>query len=189
MIYTLDDASWIEQGFLPPEMTWDFEKLWSLHPEEFGQVRYFDKTVKTPRWQQSYCKPYYFSGMMHDALPLPEEFKPFLDWAKIHSSQLNQVVANWYLNGHHYISKHSDCESQLVARAHILAISLGQTRTFRVRRKVDNEVVVDIELPDRSYIIMGGAMQERYFHEITKVSGKKGENIGRRISLTFREFK
>ena len=35
---------------------------------------------------------------------------------------------------------------------------------------------------------MGGDFQKEFTHEIVKVSGKKGENVGKRINLTFRQF-
>lgn len=192
-VHWLDDESWIEQGRLPLDMTWDFDKLWCLHPEEFGEVRYMGKIVKTPRWQQTYCRSYYYSGMMHEALALPAEFRVFLDWANglYRDWTFNQVLVNWYLDGRHYISKHSDGERQIVPRSPIVSVSLGQSRCFRVRRKgnaPDDEVVFEVDMPDRSFLAMCGAMQEHFTHEVPKVNGAKGASMGRRINITFRVF-
>jgi alkylated DNA repair dioxygenase AlkB len=162
-----------------------------LHPEEYGQVSYMGKTVNTPRWQQTYLKDYYFSGMIHKALLLPEELQPFLDWANTVSPNViyNQVLINWYANGNHYIGPHSDDEKQLVELSPVLSVSLGQERIFRIRQKSTNDTVVDIPMPSDTYVMMCGKMQKKYLHEVPKVTGKKGNEMGRRINITFRVFK
>ena len=94
----LDTESWIEQGNVPNELcqSTSFDELWKMHPEEYGEVRYSGTIVKTPRWQQSYIRDYNFSGMNHCALPLPKQFKPFLDWANqlVPNITFNQVLVN-----------------------------------------------------------------------------------------------
>jgi alkylated DNA repair dioxygenase AlkB len=186
-IIRLDKDSYIEQGYLPDTLQYSFNDLWALHPEDYGVIRIHGKEVHTPRWQQSYCRPYYYSGMMHDALPLPPAFQPFLDWANTQGT-FNQVLINWYADGRHYIGPHSDNEAQLVRDSTVLSISLGQERIFRVRRKSDNEIIKDINMPDKSYLMMCGKMQERYLHEVPKVTGAKGAKMERRINITFRMF-
>ncbi len=190
-MFPLDHESYIEQGPLPQSLrNYDFQKLWCLHPEEYGEVKYMGKIVKTPRWQQSYLNSYIYSGMQHEALPLPNEFQPFLDWANTIDPDIkyNQVVINWYANGHHSIGPHSDNEKQLVKHSPVLAISLGQERILRVRCKRTNDQVIDVPMPSNTYLVMGGKMQERYLHEIPKVNGMKGAELGKRISITFRVF-
>ena len=44
-------------------------------------------------------------------------------------------------------------------------------------------------MKNQTYLIMCGDMQKKYTHEVPKVSGKKGEEMGRRINITFRKFK
>lgn len=80
-------------------------------------------------WQQSYLRGYFFSGMKHDALDLPEEIQPILDWANSLDVEpkFNQVLVNWYENGLHYIGPHSDDERSLVRRSPIFSLSLGET--------------------------------------------------------------
>ena len=187
----LDEDCWIEQGHIN-NIEYDFDTLWCIHPEEFGSVKYGSKVISTPRWQKCYCRPYYFSGMTHDALPLPNEFQPFLEWANsllYPDWKFNQVLVNWYGDGHHYISKHADAEYQIVPKSPIVSISLGQERTFRIRNKSDDAIVLDLPMPDKTYVSMCGAMQERFLHEVPKVMGAKGEKMGRRINITFRVFK
>ncbi len=192
-LFTLDKDSWIEQNAIPSTLQnlYDFDELWKLHPEEYGTVSYMGKVVKTPRWQQTYLKDYYFSGMIHKALPLPEKFQPFLDWANSLSDDVvyNQVLVNWYANGEHYIGPHSDNEKQIIPFSPVLSVSLGQERVFRIRQKSTNDIVVDIPMPNNTYVMMCGKIQERYLHEVPKVSGSKGSSMGKRINITFRVFK
>lgn len=196
-IFKLDDECWIEQGFIPSSITYDFDALWLLHPEEYGKVRYMGRTMNTPRWQQTYLRNYTFSGMNHEALPLPNVLEPFLAFANhmiegFNNGQwaFNQVLVNWYINGHHYIGPHSDSEIQLVEDSPVLSISLGQERIFRVKKIGDNnEKAIDIPMPDKSYIVMAGKMQKKYLHEVPKVNGIKGSDMKRRINITFRVFK
>lgn len=185
----LGQNSWLECGRLPDELTYDFETLWNLHPAEFGQIKIMSRYIDTPRWQQSYEKPYRYSGMLHQALPLPAEFIPFYDYART-MYPFNQVLINWYENGHHYIGPHSDDTRQLEADSPIFSISLGTNeRVFRIRDKATKKVVLDMPMPDRTYLIMCGETQNHFTHEVPKINGKKGENVGRRINITFRIFR
>lgn len=192
-LFTLDHESYIEQRAIPIPLQamYDFDELWKLHPEEYGTVSYMGKVVNTPRWQQTYLRDYYFSGMMHKALPLPVEFQPFLDWANTVSANVvyNQVLVNWYGDGNHYIGAHTDDEQQLVPLSPVLSVSLGQERIFRIRQKRTNDIVVDIPMPNNTYMIMGGKVQRNYLHEVPKVSGTKGSQMDKRINITFRVFK
>ena len=193
-VYKLDDECWIEQDCLPSSLKeiYNFDDLWRLHPEEYGTVSYMGKVVKTPRWQQTYLKDYYFSGCVHKALKLPVEFQPFLEWANTiapDNVKFNQVLINWYANGNHYIGPHTDDERQLVELSPVLSVSIGQERIFRIRNKATNEIVMDIPMPSDTYLMMCGKIQKKYLHEVPKVSGKKGDEMGKRINITFRVFK
>jgi alkylated DNA repair dioxygenase AlkB len=191
--YVLDEESWIEQGQLPNELvnTYTFNEIWRLHPEDYSELFIMGKTVKTPRWVQNYLRSYQFSGTTQPALPLPKQFEPFLMWANTLDTNVvyNQVLVNWYADGKHYIGPHSDSEKQLVKNSNVLSISLGQERMFRIKRKSDHSVVLDINMPHNTYLIMCGKIQERYLHEVPKVTGNKGDAMGKRINITFRVFK
>ena len=192
--FDLGNGSWIIQGKVPDELFANnnpkaFEDLWDLHPVEFNKVKMMDKVVSTPRWQQSYNKPYYFTGMLHEALPTPPVVNPFLEWANsMGHGEYNQILINWYENGHHYIGAHSDDEGQIVKLSPIVSISIGAERVFRIRSKFKRTMVMDIPMPSGTYLIMGGNMQKHFLHEVPKINGMKGEAIGKRINLTFRQF-
>jgi alkylated DNA repair dioxygenase AlkB len=183
--------SWVLQAPLPADAI-DFEALWARHPADYGKVCIMGKVVDTPRWQQTYLRAYNFTGLHHAALPLPADFQPFLEWANDlfpGEWRFNQVLINWYQNGHHYIGPHSDDTRPLVEDSPIASISLGQERTFRIREKGSKTIVTDLAMPDRTYVVMGGAMQKHFTHEVTKIAGAKGDAVGRRLNITFRVFR
>jgi len=188
---SLKNNSWIDFGILPQSIQYDFEELWNLHPENYNQVKIMGKIVDTPRWQQTYGRDYNYTGMQHEALPMPAQITPFLEYAsKIYPDfEFNQILINWYENGLHYIGAHSDNTKPLVEDSPIISISLGQERIFRIKEKETKTTIKDIVLKDKMCLTMGGAFQRYYTHEVPKVNGKKGEQLGRRINITFRCFK
>lgn len=186
----ITENTWLDCGSLPEDIELDFDSLWKLHPDEKGKVKIYGKIIETPRWQESYIQPYYFSGMNCGGGELPDILRPLLDWINnLGYGEFNQVMLNWYKNGNNYIGSHSDDESQLKKDSSIISISLGQERIFRIRDKKDKTILFDIDLPDRELLIMGGKFQKELLHEIVKVNGKKGQKMSPRINITFRQFK
>jgi alkylated DNA repair dioxygenase AlkB len=193
----LSSRSWLDQGMLPQNVVptqKEFEELWNLHPQEFGQVKLFGKVHSTPRWQKSYMKDYSFSGMNHSAEPLPVQMKIYLHWINSlgYQGEFNQVLVNWYQNGAHFISSHADDERQMVPGSPIVSISLGATRQFRLRwgnnSPQKGKIFRDFSVNHGSFLTMGGDFQKEFKHEIVKVNGYKGLQVGRRINITFRQF-
>lgn len=132
---------------------------------------------------------YRYSGQISKSSPLTPELKEIMDDInnKLQESY-NGVLVNYYKDGSESIGRHSDDETGL-GKSGVVAISLGATRTFRIRRKLsatsresDGLVVADIPLSDQTVVWMAGKFQQEFSHEIPvekKVSGK-------RLSLTFR---
>lgn len=165
-----------------------FNDLVMCKPKEHGKVMMYGKIIDVPRYQQSYINNYNFSGINHSAIKeIPIPLQPIYDYIST-INKFNQILINWYQNGHHYIGAHSDDETQLIKNSTIISISLGETRTFRIRDKKTKKIVLDIQLEHGTIIIMND-MQKKFTHEITKVNGKKGQNLKERINITFRQFK
>jgi alkylated DNA repair dioxygenase AlkB len=151
-----------------------------------------------PRYQLIFGKTYPFAGQVNCAEEeTPPVITEFLAWANTtpYASDgftFNGVVMNIYRNGHQYIGAHSDSENGLVVTEEgetmILGANFGSTRTLRFRPKRAGGVKLDLVLKAATGYVMGGRTQRTHTHEIVKVSGRKGEAIPPRISLTARCF-
>ena len=63
------------------------------------------------------------------------------------------------------------------------SLSLGATRTFRIRHNASKETRT-FPAGNGTLIIMAGTMQQFWKHEVPKTK----ENVGERINLTFRQI-
>lgn len=103
---TKDKKSWVDIFDLPKELKItkeDQTKLWDMHPKELGSVKLYGKEMNTPRYHQSYGKPYHFSGKEHPALPFPDIIQRYLNYANSFDeytsnySTFNMCLVNWYI--------------------------------------------------------------------------------------------
>ena len=76
---------------------------------------------------------------------------------------------------------HADDEPEMVNV--IGSLSLGATRTFRIRHNKSKETR-SFQVGNGTLIIMAGTMQQYWKHEIPKTK----EVVGERINLTFRKI-
>lgn len=182
----------------------EFAQLWNAQPKERGTVMMRGSLVTTPRKQQAYEVPYWFSGILHqpnDRYPTPEYAKRLQSWLQSqqfswpfseYDFEPNEVLINWYANGHDYIGAHSDDERQMHLTeqgcALVVTASFGAVRKFRFRDKQTNAIVRDFELDNNTLCVMGGLTQRKLKHEIVKISGQRGLATLPRISITLRHF-
>lgn len=96
-------------------------------------------------------------------------------------TQFNGILVNKYMDGHDYISAHSDDETGLDGIG-VVAISYGAERIFRIRHKNDKSIICDEPTTHCGILHMGGNFQKLYTHEIPPQK-KITES---RISFTFR---
>jgi len=201
-----DGSSWVDAFYLPNDLLPSGEELaeiWELHPEKRGKGKIMGKVIEFPRWQQSYNQAYTFTGMNHEALPVPKEIERYLDFANEseYSSmygknwKFTQILLNWYGNGSDYIGPHADSEGQLKknSKGETLVYSVTfqrgkESRTFRLKPKTGGKDRLDIRLDHGLVLVMGGRCQSTHKHQVPKVNSKP-ERFGKRINLTFRIFK
>jgi alkylated DNA repair dioxygenase AlkB len=111
--------------------------------------------------------------------------QPIYDWIKLNiNPDINSLLINWYdgeLN--HYIGRHRDSIVNMVHGTPIVTISLGESRTFRMRPH-QQEGKIDILALNSGIIIVPFETNLLWTHEVPK----SRKNIGKRISLTFRGF-
>jgi alkylated DNA repair dioxygenase AlkB len=92
------------------------------------------------------------------------------------------VLLNLYKDGSNSIAWHSDDEPEMGPV--IASLSLGSSRTFRMRRKTDHKHTQDFALGDGDVLIMRGSCQIDWEHCVPKTK----RHVFPRINLTFRQL-
>lgn len=93
----------------------------------------------------------------------------------------NSVLLNLYRDGRDSVSWHADNEPGLGRNPVIASISLGATRRFQMKHRLRGERL-SLHLPPGSCLVMAGATQHHWLHQVPKTS----RPVGPRINLTFR---
>ena len=163
----------------------DFERLWALHPADRPMIQIHGRQVAIPRWQQAYGVDYHFSGKTSVALQLPSVLASLLHWGQAAiEGRLNGALLNWYDAAlRHYIGHHRDSRDGLVAGAPIVTISLGASRTFRLR-PWRGRGFRDFRAQDGAVFVMPYETNLTWTHEVPH----RRTDSGRRISVTLRAF-
>ncbi len=165
----------------------EFEKLWSTHPKERGSIMMYGKVLDVPRWQKNYGADYLFSKIWHKGAPIQDPFMiKIKTWVEvIEKAPYDNILMNWYMDDD-YISSHADAYGQIKPGTPIYSFTFCDAeylQIFRIRN-FKKEIIMDIQMPNRSLLVMCGDMQQGYKHEVPKSMAKKG----RRVNITLRQF-
>ena len=133
---------------------------------------------------------YRYGGKLHPPNPMPE----WLDIVSVHLAKLiglekypfSGVNVNYYSDGRQSLFWHADGESLFANPANevtIVSLSLGATREFQFKMKFASqpEDVYKVDLASGDVLVMAGAMQSHYLHQIPKHN-----TLSERYNLTFR---
>jgi alkylated DNA repair dioxygenase AlkB len=183
----LTPESWIDVMDVPNDIaltTDEFSMLWDMKPKERGTIKMFGKTVKVPRYEQTFDQDYTYAGVKHKSLPMIPLLQRLMDWSRQRAPSLNGCLVNWYEDCNDYIGFHSDSESSIVPNSEIHSYSFGATRDFVFQSKNTKCIDSKISLTDRTLVAMGGTCQKTHTHSIPKSKIPKGK----RINITFRSF-
>lgn len=188
--HELPDGCAFFTGALPAALVTDeaaFERLWSLHPEQYHVIRMVGRRVATPRWQQAYGADYHYSGSVNVARPLPPVLLPYLAWTqRAIEPALNALLLNWYDGAlQHHIGAHRDSTEGLVPDMPIVTISLGSERSFCLIQG-PRTALLRLEFPtsNGSVFVVPWATNAAWRHTVPH----RAEDGGCRISLTVRAF-
>ena len=103
---------------------------------------------------------------------------------RLAGERFNSVLLNLYRDGRDSVSWHADNEPGLGRDPVIASLSLGAVRRFQLKhRRLDERLALD--LPHGSCLIMAGATQHHWLHQLPKTT----RPVGPRINLTFRHMR
>lgn len=166
-----------------------FQELLETIPWQQDQVKVFGKTYDQPRLTSLHSKThstYTYSGLTLHPHPMTDLLEEILQKIQtVTNDVFNCVLLNLYRNGADSNGWHADNERELGKHPAIASISFGAPRSFRFKHrkiKAENHKIV---LHHGSLLLMGGAMQEHWLHQIPKTK----KPIAPRINLTFRKIK
>ncbi|MGR9105962.1 MAG: alpha-ketoglutarate-dependent dioxygenase AlkB family protein [Gammaproteobacteria bacterium] len=165
-----------------------------LHEELLDQlawsresIRIYGKTIESPRlvaWYGEREAIYRYSGIVHFPLPWHPLLSIIKSRLESYSNQsFNSVLCNCYRDGKDSLGWHADKERELGPDPTIGSVSLGATRTFRIRHRLSGDTY-DISMESGSLIIMAGCLQRYWRHCVPKTC----EALRPRISLSFRSI-
>lgn len=167
-----------------------FKKLSSSINWKQEGIKYYGKIYPVPRktaWYGYEGFDYSYSGIncnpepwTNELLELKKEIEKFLP-----EEDFNSVLLNMYRDGNDKVSWHSDDEKELGINPTIASLSIGETRRFDLKHKDYPDLQYKFELTPGSLIIMRGALQHNWLHQIP-VQKKVTQP---RINLTFRTIK
>jgi len=151
------------------------------------KIKIFGKLIDQPRLTAFYGdanKDYSYSGIVMKPIDWNDDLlfirKRVEDVAKI---KFSSVLLNYYRDGNDSMGWHSDDEKELGKHPVIGSVSFGESRVFQMRHKFQKDLKkVDITLSNGSFLLMKGATQHFWQHQIPKTK----RELESRINLTFR---
>ncbi|MBC7404456.1 MAG: alpha-ketoglutarate-dependent dioxygenase AlkB [Cytophaga sp.] len=166
-----------------------FAQLLNDTPWRQDNIRVWGKTHLQPRltaWHGEPDTAYSYSGIQLT----PNAWTPILlkiknDISAATGHPFNSVLLNLYRDQRDSMGWHSDDEPELGQNPVIASLSLGATRTFKLKHKTRAEQkILNLDLQHGSLLIMADSTQHHWLHSISKQT----RTIAPRINLTFRQI-
>ena len=171
-----------DESFLPSQLADRYfatirdNCVWEQKPGIFGHMQ--------PRLTASYGDEgvtYRYSNTVNVALPWTPALFEIKKKIEAVQGKYNYCLLNRYRSGQDSMGMHADDEPEMGDV--IGSLSLGATRTFRIRHNTTKETL-KFPLGHGSLIIMAGTMQQYWKHGIPKTKLPVEE----RINLTYRQI-
>lgn len=183
-----DGEVWYMENFIPVSKANAYFKSFveniNWRQEE---IKMYGKTYPVPRktaWYGYKGFNYKYSGILCNPEPWTKELlgiKKVIE-SFVDNVDFNSVLLNLYRNGSDKVSWHADDEKGLGINPLIASVSLGATRRFDLKHKTEPNEKLQLELLPGSLVIMKGALQHHWLHQIP-VQKRVSEP---RINLTYR---
>ncbi len=164
---------------------------------EQSEITLYGKKVSIPRlnaWYGDAHCGYNYSNTYFEPLPwLPiitqikqlveAAFADLLPATGNEGGYFNSALINCYRDGQDSVAWHSDDEPELGKNPIVASVSLGETRAFKLRHRYNSALpVYKMLLSAGDLLLMYGATQHHWHHEIPKTK----KSVGERINITFR---
>lgn len=163
-----------------------FEDLQNNAAWKQEQIKFYGKLIDLPRltaWYGDEGKTYTYSGIKVDPAPwTPTLLAIKKEIEAVSDITFNSVLLNFYRGERDSVAWHADDEQKLGENPVIGSVSFGETRTFQLKHKRNKDLKAKVILRHGSYLLMKGATQHNWFHQIPKESKARRP----RINLTFR---
>jgi alkylated DNA repair dioxygenase AlkB len=157
-------------------------------PWERHRIRLFGREVDSPRlscWIGDTDAIYTYSRTRFEPHPWTPALSAIREaLAARFGLHFNSVLANLYRDGRDSMGWHSDDEPELGADPVIASLSFGAVRRFRFRSRETRKVTLEIDLAHGALLVMRGATQRLYQHDLPK----SARVAGARVNLTFRRI-
>lgn len=150
-------------------------------------IRLFGKTVLQPRLSRFYSDPgvsYVYSNQKFQGATWTDELMELN--RRIHeltSRNFNSALVNYYRDGNDSMGLHADNEPELGLNPTIASMNFGASRKM-VLRKNGTKEKLEVILNDGDLLIMSGAIQHNWKHEIPK----QRKIAEARLNVTFRKI-
>lgn len=145
-------------------------------------IRMFGKFHPEPRLTAWYGKAYQYANIQWPENPLSELLTTFIEKINtIVDFPFNSALCNLYRNGNDHMGWHRDNEREMDKRL-IASLSLGATRTFKIRDRETKEVS-SFELEHGSLLLMHN-LQDTHEHCLPK----RLKVDDQRLNITFRHI-
>ena len=129
---------------------------------------------------------YRYSGAVHSGAGWPQWFTPLLlQVNEACEADFNGCLLNLYRNGDDRMGWHADDEPEIDQNAPIASLSLGATRDFQLRNRIDPHQRSSLALADGDLLVMHQGCQQHWMHSIPQ--RRRIKTL--RINLTFRRFR
>ncbi len=162
-----------------------FEVLRKTVPWQQDTIKVFGKVHPQPRLTALYAsnsKPYSYSNITMVPHAFSEAVLQLKERTEAFSEiQFTTCLLNLYRDGKDSNGWHADNEKELGINPSIASVSLGQERVFHLKHRTKG-LKHKLVLEHGSLLLMQGATQHHWLHQIPKTSKK----IQPRINLTFR---
>ncbi|MUH38054.1 alpha-ketoglutarate-dependent dioxygenase AlkB [Zobellia amurskyensis] len=179
------DITYYPNFMVKADATVFFDLLREETPWQQDDITVFGKTYAQPRLTALYGnngKPYSYSKLVM----VPHTFTPQLLNIKekvetIAGVSFTTCLLNLYRNGKDSNGWHADNEKELGKNPIIASVTLGQERFFHLKHRTDKSLKQKILLEHGSLLLMKGATQEHWLHQVPKTT----KIVDERINLTF----